>query len=401
MGVSPPAESPEDEDESSQPNIDLQETEEVTRSLTAQPEPEEHATPPPDTISTASPTIEPLNDSQPEEDIVEEVIAEETEELAAELASPEPEVPEPLAEPQREEEEEEAPEPEEEEEPVIVEESSPKASQEVEDEPSPTKAESPTTAQEPEIPDAGEEEDAPTPTQEVDVIMDATVASPEAEIDVEVDAEPQEPMGVEAPRESEQRILLSIDLVLTDGIIDKRKPSETSQLGARKRAREDSEPTEEDAQSTFFIPFSLLILYLKLIATSSGPSQTIKQRRKSTHTETPIVSKKFQNVIGMLHSTISQHRYGNIFHNPIKKTEAPDYHDIVKRPMDLKTIKSRVKDGWITNSSEFQRDVYLMFANAMMYNRPGSEIYNMAEEMMLESETHITTFRQTEGFHRM
>lgn len=83
----------------------------------------------------------------------------------------------------------------------------------------------------------------------------------------------------------------------------------------------------------------------------------------------------------MLHSTISQHRYGNIFHNPIKKSEAPDYSDLVKRPMDLKTIKTRVKDGQISNSLEFQRDVYLMFANAMMYNRPGSEIYAMAEEV--------------------
>jgi bromodomain-containing protein 8 len=146
---------------------------------------------------------------------------------------------------------------------------------------------------------------------------------------------------------------------------------------------------------------------------SLGPS-TSRGRRKTQG----IADKKFQNVIGMLHSTISQHRYGNIFHHPIKKTEAPDYNDIVKRPMDLKTIKARVKDGLISNSLEFQRDIYLMFANAMMYNRPGSEIHNMAEEvrlylpwrsagssmifvqMMLESEIHINSFRQTEGFHR-
>lgn len=83
----------------------------------------------------------------------------------------------------------------------------------------------------------------------------------------------------------------------------------------------------------------------------------------------------------MLHSQISQHRNGNIFHNPIKNSEAPDYHDIIKRPMDLKTIKARVKDGVISNSLEFQRDVYLMFANAMMYNRPTSDIYRMAEEV--------------------
>jgi len=52
------------------------------------------------------------------------------------------------------------------------------------------------------------------------------------------------------------------------------------------------------------------------------------------------------------------------------------------------------------NSLEFQRDIYLMFANAMMYNRPGSDVYSMTEDMMLESETYIQTFRQTEGFVR-
>lgn len=83
----------------------------------------------------------------------------------------------------------------------------------------------------------------------------------------------------------------------------------------------------------------------------------------------------------MLHSQISQHRNGNIFHNPIKVSEAPDYYDIVRRPMDLKTIKTRFKEGIIANSAEFQRDIYLMFANSMMYNRPDSDIYTMAEEV--------------------
>lgn len=85
----------------------------------------------------------------------------------------------------------------------------------------------------------------------------------------------------------------------------------------------------------------------------------------------------------MLHSQISQHRNGNIFHNPIKNSEAPDYHDIVKRPIDLKTIKMKVKDGAIANSLEYRRDIYLMFANALMYNRPGSDVYSMAEDVSL------------------
>ena len=146
-----------------------------------------------------------------------------------------------------------------------------------------------------------------------------------------------------------------------------------------KRPREDSEVAEEEEPG---ISERTDPSHSPLSQPIPGPSTVSKSRRKGqAQSEAQVVSKRFQNVIGMLHSTISQHRYGNIFHNPIKKSEAPDYHDIVKRPMDLKTIKARVKDGVTSNSLEFQRDVYLMFANAMMYNRPGSEIYNMAEEV--------------------
>lgn len=113
-----------------------------------------------------------------------------------------------------------------------------------------------------------------------------------------------------------------------------------------------------------------------------GPSSGTRRRRERIpQTEEQAATRRFQNVIGMLFSQISQHRNGNIFHNPIKDSEAPDYSEIVKRPMDLKSIKTKIKEGGITNSQEFRRDVYLMFANALMYNRPGSDIYAMAEDV--------------------
>ncbi|KAF9453069.1 hypothetical protein P691DRAFT_771800 [Macrolepiota fuliginosa MF-IS2] len=146
----------------------------------------------------------------------------------------------------------------------------------------------------------------------------------------------------------------------------------------RKRHRDESEPVEDE---------------------EPGPSAA-GRRRRGDRSEEQVALKRFQNVITMLHSQISQHRNGNIFHNPIRTVEAPDYHDIVKRPMDLKTIKGRVKDGLIANSLEYKRDIFLMFANAMMYNRPGSGVYHMAEDMMHESEGFISAFRQTEGLVR-
>ncbi len=148
----------------------------------------------------------------------------------------------------------------------------------------------------------------------------------------------------------------------------------------RKRVREDSEPADEE-DTGIFLSFLINIPGLN---TATGPSSHItrgRATRNATKSEEQVALKRFQNVIGMLHSQISQHRNGTIFHNPIKPSEAPDYYDIVKRPVDLKTIKSRVKDGVIANSLEFQRDIYLMFANAMIYNRPGSDVYIMAEDV--------------------
>lgn len=182
----------------------------------------------------------------------------------------------------------------------------------------------------------------------------------------------------------------------------KRKASDAGSLDDnsrdKKRPRGESASIDFEEQNSDSQPMAGVTG--SVVSSSNRRRGTTASEHGQAQIPPTLPNKRFQTVIGMLHSQISQHRNGNIFHNPIKSSEAPDYHEIIKRPMDLKTIKGRVKDGIITTSLDFQRDVYLMFANAMMYNRPGSDIYQMAEEMMLESEAHINTFRQTEGFVR-
>ncbi|KAI6105548.1 hypothetical protein F5141DRAFT_1124424 [Pisolithus sp. B1] len=196
--------------------------------------------------------------------------------------------------------------------------------------------------------------------------------------------ESREGSDTETPREGKRKASDAVSL--DDNTREKKRLREES-------ASIDLEETISDSQPMAGVTASV-------VSSSSRRRGTTGSEHGQAQIPPTLPNKRFQTVIGMLHSQISQHRNGNIFHNPIKSSEAPDYHEIIKRPMDLKTIKGRVKDGIITNSLEFQRDVYLMFANAMMYNRPGSDIYQMAEEMMLESEAHINTFRQTEGFVR-
>ncbi|KAG1768168.1 hypothetical protein EDD22DRAFT_967559 [Suillus occidentalis] len=230
------------------------------------------------------------------------------------------------------------------------------------------------------------EEEEASPAQDTE----HSHTEPEQEISMEVDAEQNLSVDTETSSHAKRKV----DEVEVDDGEDTEEPN-------KKRSREESPPPlsgEEEQVTTRPRRDTASSEQRPSTPLQSGPSGSTATQ--STSQAQFIPNKRFQTVINLLHSQISQHRNGNIFHNPIKPTEAPDYHEIIKRPMDLKTIKARIKDRVIRTSREFQRDVYLMFANAMMYNRPESDIALMAEEMMLESETHINTFRQTEGYLR-
>ncbi|KAG1755651.1 hypothetical protein EDB19DRAFT_1901855 [Suillus lakei] len=244
------------------------------------------------------------------------------------------------------------------------------------------------------------EEESPAHEEESPIHEEEETLEREEE---EVPAQDTEPSHTEPEQEQETSMEvdieeqdLSVDIETAKRKVDEVDDGEGAEEPEKKRLREESSPPtpgEEEPVTT----------RPRRDTTSSEqrPSTPLQSTPSGSTAQTqPIPNKRFQAVITLLHSQISQHRNGNIFHNPIKPTEAPDYHDIIKRPMDLKTIKARTKDGVIRTSRDFQRDVYLMFANAMMYNRPGSDIALMAEEMMLESEGHINSFRQTEGYLR-
>lgn len=52
--------------------------------------------------------------------------------------------------------------------------------------------------------------------------------------------------------------------------------------------------------------------------------------------------------------------------------------------MDLTTIKRNIETGVIRSTVEFQRDMILMAQNAMIYNKPDSLIFKMAEDMLAD-----------------
>lgn len=85
-----------------------------------------------------------------------------------------------------------------------------------------------------------------------------------------------------------------------------------------------------------------------------------------------------------------------MFLKPITEDQAPGYHQIVYRPMDLQTIRKNLENGSIKTTAEFHRDVLLMFHNAVMYNKSNDHIYNMVKKMQQEGLQEIQMLFQVQ-----
>lgn len=86
---------------------------------------------------------------------------------------------------------------------------------------------------------------------------------------------------------------------------------------------------------------------------------------------------------GNLLQRLMKHKHGWVFNEPVnaKALGLHDYHDIIKQPMDLGTIKSKLSQNLYKSPREFAEDVRLTFFNAMTYNPKGQDVHVMAEQL--------------------
>ncbi|KAF2076619.1 hypothetical protein CYY_002105 [Polysphondylium violaceum] len=79
--------------------------------------------------------------------------------------------------------------------------------------------------------------------------------------------------------------------------------------------------------------------------------------------------------------------YSYPFLAKVKPSEAPNYYEIIKKPMDLSLMTKKLKKLEYTSKAEFQLDLNLIFTNCRMYNTdPSSRIYvEAANEMERKS----------------
>lgn len=87
---------------------------------------------------------------------------------------------------------------------------------------------------------------------------------------------------------------------------------------------------------------------------------------------------------GLLLEKLMKHKHGWVFNDPVdvKALGLHDYFTIIKHPMDLGTVKSRLNTNWYKSPKEFAEDVRLTFHNAMTYNPKGHDVHIMADILL-------------------
>ena len=86
----------------------------------------------------------------------------------------------------------------------------------------------------------------------------------------------------------------------------------------------------------------------------------------------------------MLRSLSDDAEARNYFGEPVDAVafHLPDYHDVIKRPMDLGTVSKKLKGGAYGSGDDFAADVRLVFQNAMWYNPPADAIHLAARRLL-------------------
>ncbi|KAI9824548.1 MAG: hypothetical protein M1832_001637 [Thelocarpon impressellum] len=108
------------------------------------------------------------------------------------------------------------------------------------------------------------------------------------------------------------------------------------------------------------------------------PYSTSKPKKKKFQWEL----KFCQEALNELHKG----KYGQLadpFRYPVDPValNIPHYHKIVKKPMDMSTIGTKLKNGEYENAKEFEADVRLMFQNCYKFNPKGDPINSMGKQL--------------------
>ncbi|CDI76164.1 hypothetical protein EPH_0025910 [Eimeria praecox] len=104
-------------------------------------------------------------------------------------------------------------------------------------------------------------------------------------------------------------------------------------------------------------------------AAASKMQQEEKQRRS------------LKNQIAALLALLDRHPSSWPFRRPVSVSEAPDYYEVVKYPVDISSMRRKNKSGGYRTKQELGSDMVRMFENCRLYNNSNTIYYKYADEL--------------------
>ncbi|KAL4586356.1 hypothetical protein LXL04_010992 [Taraxacum kok-saghyz] len=148
-----------------------------------------------------------------------------------------------------------------------------------------------------------------------------------------------------------------------------------------------SENVEKDKRTPkanqFYRKSDFLLAKDRIPATESNKKPKPGASKKQGGADAKFSNKLFKSCSTLLEK-LMKHKHGWVFNKPVDPLALGlhDYFDIIKHPMDLETVKSRLDKNWYNSPMEFAEDVRLTFHNAMTYNPKGQDVHAMAELLL-------------------
>ncbi|KAJ1311623.1 hypothetical protein OPQ81_010100 [Rhizoctonia solani] len=77
----------------------------------------------------------------------------------------------------------------------------------------------------------------------------------------------------------------------------------------------------------------------------------------------------------------SLYQIASPFYEPVDATYVPNYYKVIKKPMDLSTMRRKLENNEYPNANAFHNDFKQMMRNCQQFNPPGTVVYIAGQEM--------------------
>ncbi|XP_066272923.1 ATPase family AAA domain-containing protein 2-like isoform X2 [Branchiostoma lanceolatum] len=104
------------------------------------------------------------------------------------------------------------------------------------------------------------------------------------------------------------------------------------------------------------------------VAPPPEPRQLSQKELQAIHQFEESIFRELRLFLRDVLTRLAQDKRFKIFCNPVNIEEVPDYMEVIKTPMDLSTMMTKIDKHCYQNTSEFMTDLNLVCSNALEYN---------------------------------